>query len=290
MSNRNEKILILGSTGFLGSIIDTFLKKQNYNVFSHSFTNTKYLNADLEKVSETQELIKKIIPDVILNMTGLTDVEKCEKNPQKSYLSNVKIVENICNSIPLIKKDCYLVHISTDHVYDGVGPHTEKNINLKNYYAFSKYASELVALKGNSIVLRTNFFGKSFKNRGLTDWLYYSLRNKSKIKVFNDVLFSPLSTNTLVETLNTIINLKPRGLYNLGSRDGMSKSEFAFSFANLLNLDTSHVEEASIDEVSIIKTIRPKDMRMDISKIEQILKVKLPLLNNEIKIIVEQYK
>ena len=122
-------------------------------------------------------------------MTGLTDVEKCEKNPQKSYLSNVKIVENICNSILLIKKDCYFVHISTDHVYDGIGPHTEKDINLKNYYAFSKYASELVALKGNSIVLRTNFFGKSFKNRGLTDWLYYSLRNKSKIKVFNDVLF-----------------------------------------------------------------------------------------------------
>ena len=94
MFNRKEKILILGSTGFLGSIIDTFLKKQNYNVFSHSFTNTKYLNADLEKVSETQELIKKIIPDVILNMTGLTDVEKCEKNPQKSYLSNVKTPYN----------------------------------------------------------------------------------------------------------------------------------------------------------------------------------------------------
>ena len=40
-------------------------------------------------------------------------------------------------------KKTRLIHISTDQVYDGKGFFSEKNINLSNYYAFSKYIGEL---------------------------------------------------------------------------------------------------------------------------------------------------
>ena len=68
---------------------------------------------------------------------------------------------------------------------------------LTNYYSFSKYAAEL-ALRVNSTILRTNFFGKSMceQRSSFTDWVYHSAINKQNIVLFSDVFFSPLSMTT----------------------------------------------------------------------------------------------
>ena len=45
-----------------------------------------------------------------------------------------------------------------------------------------------------------------------------------------------------------------------------------------------------LDEVNFIKTPRPKDMRMNVEKIEKILGVDMPLLIDEIKLVSKEYK
>jgi dTDP-4-dehydrorhamnose reductase len=90
-------------------------------------------------------MVGKVEPEIIVNLAALTNVDLCERHPQLAYLSNVKIVENLASSIRNLPIRCHLVHLSTDQVYDGAGPHKEEDITLSNYYAFSKYASELAA-------------------------------------------------------------------------------------------------------------------------------------------------
>jgi dTDP-4-dehydrorhamnose reductase len=218
-------------------------------------------------------------------------VDRCETQPNQAYLANVRIVENIAGWIKQEKTPCHLAHISTDQVYDGASPHAEEQVTLTNYYAFSKYAGELAAASVPSTILRTNFFGRSHcaKRASLSDWLFRSLSNGDPIQVFDDVLFNPLSMITLSEIIKLIIQKKPIGVFNLGSHEGMSKADFAYAFAEELNLSTSAMTRTSTDQVTFLKTYRPKDMRMDCSKFEKILGIKLPFLRDEIKRAAKEY-
>lgn len=285
------KVLILGSAGLFGGTLVPFLKSRGHEVKTHSRGDGGQYQADLNDPLGTNELLEKIEPEVIINLVGLTDVDRCETQPNRAYLANVRTVENIADWIKQEKAPCHLVHISTDQVYDGVGPHTEEQATLMNYYAFSKYAGELAAASVPSTIVRTNFFGRSHcaKRASLSDWLFRSLSNGDPIQVFDDVLFNPLSMITLSEMIELIMQKKTIGVFNLGSHGGMSKADFAFAFAEELNLSTSAMTRTSTDQVTFLKTYRPRDMRMDCSKFENTLGVKLPLLRNEIKRVAKEY-
>jgi dTDP-4-dehydrorhamnose reductase len=162
---------------------------------------------------------------------------------------------------------------------------------LSNYYAFSKYAAELAALRVASTILRTNFIGKSQcdKRVSFTDWIYKTIVNDEKIFLFDDVFFSPLAMETLAEMICSVIALKPRGVFNLGSRSGLSKSAFGLLFAEKLKFATNGINVTSIDDVTFMKTYRPKDMRMDVTKFEQCLGINLPTLEEEINRVIGDY-
>jgi dTDP-4-dehydrorhamnose reductase len=200
-------------------------------------------------------------------------------------------VENITAWIRETESNSYLVQISTDQVYDGTGLHEESLVTLENYYAFSKYAGELAASKAPGAILRTNFFGRSqcARKTSLTDWLYHSLSNRAAIQVFDDVLFSPVSMDTLCRMIELVIREKPAGVFNLGSHEGMSKADFAFTFADELNYSTETMKRISTDQVAFLDAYRPKDMRMDCSKFEHTLGVTLPRLRDEIKRVARNY-
>jgi dTDP-4-dehydrorhamnose reductase len=285
-----EKILILGGSGMLGASLIPILRGNGHEVEFHGHTKPAKYNADISDANDAFKLLDLISPSVIVNLVGLTDVERCEAQPNEAFLANVRTVENIAG---WIKKtpSCYLVHISTDQVYDGVKQHDEQQVTLTNYYAFSKYAGELAAASAPSAILRTNFFGRSrcAKRASLTDWLFRSLSNSDPIQVFDDVLFSPLSMTTLSSMIELIIQKKPLGVFNLGSHGGMSKADFAFVFAEELKLSTCTMTRTTTKQVTFLKTYRPKDMRMDCSKIENMLGVKLPLLKDEIKQVTKEY-
>ena len=285
------KVLLLGSSGLFGSTLAPFLYSKGHDVKTHSRGDGTQYAADLHDPKDVNELLRKVDPEILVNLVGLTDVDRCETQPNQAYLANVRTVENITGWIKREKATCHLVHISTDQVYDGNGPHTEGQITLANYYAFSKYAGELAAATVPSTILRTNFFGRSrcAKRASLTDWLFRSLSNGDAIQVFDDVLFTPLSMAALSAMVELVMQRRPIGVFNLGSHVGMSKADFAFAFAEELNLSTSDMTRTSTDQITFLKTYRPKDMRMDCTKFSNTLGVELPLLRNEIKRVAKEY-
>lgn len=286
-----ETILITGATGLLGSHLTPLLKARGYKVIIHARSGDADRLADLSIPGVVFNLLDKIKPEIIVNLVGLADVDRCEAMPNRAYVANVRTVENIVNWIRQEKTPCHLVHISTDQVYDGAGPHTEEQVSLTNHYAFSKYAGELAAAIVPCTILRTNFFGRSHcsKRASLTDWLFRSLTNNTAIQVFDDVLFCPLSLATLSEMIELIMQKKPNGVFNLGSHKGMSKADFAFIFAEELDITSPSMTRTTTDRVTFLKTYRPKDMRMDCSKFENTLGVKLPFLLDEIIRVAKEY-
>lgn len=279
-----NRVLVLGAGGLLGADLVPILKASGFEVLTHGRSSGDY-QFDLDSCSLVNEMLKKINPDVIVNLVALTDVDRCEKEPNQAYIGNVRSIVNVADWVKRRNEQCQLIHISTDQVYDGMGLHTEENVTLTNYYAFSKYAGELAALNVGATVLRTNFFGRSHcdKRSSFTDWLFGALLRKENIQVFDDVQFSPLSMNTLSKMIASVIRKKVSGVFNLGSHNGLSKADFAFAFADELSLPSAAMNRTTTEKVTFLKTYRPKDMRMDCALFERVMGVKLPDLKDEIK-------
>lgn len=285
-----KSVLVLGSTGLLGSsLVDYLMSLNAFRVQTHSNTHTNTtVKADLTSLEETLQILDEIRPDIIINLIALTNVDECEEKPQRAYLVNTRVVENI--SVWLSQNSTsVLVHVSTDHLYDGPGENNEENIVLRNYYAFSKYTADCIAKSSRGVVLRTNFFGKSLLlgRASISDWVYDAINNGKHINLFSDVYFSPLSICTLCKMIALVCTSPVPGIYNLGSRDGLSKADFALNFSRILGRKLNY-EIISVESMNF-KAKRPKNMLMNVSHFENIFNIKLPTLIEEIESIKKEY-
>jgi len=284
------RVLITGADGLLGRSLSPHLLECEYEVFLQGRKKHVGICADLSNADEAKSALDQVMPDVIVNLAAFTDVDECERSPQHAYLSNIRIVENLAMWIQKNSNRVHLIHISTDQVYDGKGPHKEDDITLTNYYGFSKYAGELAAVTVPSTILRTNFFGPSKcpGRMSLSDWLVKSLTKSESITVFDDICFSPLAIQCLVEMIELVIVKRRQGIFNLGSKDGMSKADFAFTLAKTLGLSSQTMSRGTSDKLKFI-AYRPKDMTMDSSYFKEAFDVDLPTLEDEIQSMKESY-
>ncbi len=133
------------------------------------------------------------------------------------------------------------------------------------------------------MILRTNFFGKSkSKKFSFTDWVFHSFSSKKKFFLFDDIFFSPLRILSICKYINIIIKngIKP-GIFNLGSKNGMSKYKFSKEFAKNTKIYSKNF--TVIKSKNFFKIKRPSYMIMNCKKFEKSYKIKLPLLIKEIK-------
>lgn len=286
------KVLVTGATGLLGSRLVPLLQTRGHLVTQLGHTHLTQINADLVSYEQTVRALDQARPEVIINLTALTNVDRCETHPQEAYLLNVKPVENLSSWMQSTSRPCHLIQISSDQLYDGPGPHAEGELTIRNHYAVSKLAGEFAAGIENSTILRTNFVGRSLREgrTSFTDWLYDALRSRTPINVFDDVMFSPLAINTLCDCIERSIVERPKGVYNLGSREGMSKADFAFSFAVAVGLPTKALVRSNSSAVATLAARRPTDMRMQCEKFEKRMVLKLPRLIDEVQVIARDYR
>lgn len=286
-----KKILVTGATGMLGATLVPFLRGRGYSVVTQGRLSIADFPADLTRVGDARALIAEVAPDAIVNLIGLTSVEGCEENLHRAYLVNTKTVENIADAMRNQKIDSHLIHISTDHIYDGAGLHAEGDVTITNNYAITKYAGELAAREVRSVVLRTNFIGRSRVEgrQSLTDWVFQSMKRGESIEVLTDVLFSPLSMECVSEMVDAVVQKELVGVFNLGSRGGMSKADLDFAFAEAVGLPTKSMARINSSEARFLRAYRPKNMRMDCSKFESALGVTLPILEDEINRVAREY-
>jgi dTDP-4-dehydrorhamnose reductase len=238
---------------------------------------------DLTNIDEVRDLVKTARPGIVIHCAAMTDVDGCERDPDAADLGNRLTSKNLANVLP---HDCRLVYISTDQVYPNVsGPHVEGTENPINAYGRSKLAGErAVMTRLNSLALRTSFFGASQTpdRNSLSDFVIENLKAQKDITIFDDVLFSPLHATTLASMVFEIIEHGLTGVYNLASRDGLSKAAFALKIAAHLGLqtDTATVGKSSIQPG---RAKRTTDLRMHPGRLEKDLARNMPTLQEEIE-------
>lgn len=286
-----NKVIITGGFGLLGSSLNKFLIDKGYKTFPLS-RNDKIskFNGDVRNKDEFIKTINQIRPNFLINLIANTNVDDCERDVNFAYVSNVMTIMSIVEVIKTFK-NIYLIHISTDQLYSGEGPHIENKINPLNVYALTKRLGEIEACKVPSTILRVNFVGKSFsKNKkSFSDQMINTLLKEEKIKVFDDVFFSPLHITSLCKVIECVMLYKKTGVYNVGTIDGITKADLVIKLAELLKLNVSKISQISVKNFNFVAK-RPFDMRMKVNKFERIYNYNLPTIDNEIDKLKFDYK
>jgi dTDP-4-dehydrorhamnose reductase len=283
------KILILGSSGLLGNKIYYFLKKKGLNVIHNGL---KKKNLDLKNLNNLKILLNKK-PDLIINCAAITNIDKCEKFYNETSKINVRLGKNIFFLKKKLNLKFSVIFFSTDQVYESKKFSKENSkLTIYNNYSNQKLKAEKIYNKNKSIIFRTNFFGKTSGSReSFSDWLYDSFKSKKKFFLFKNIVFNPVRVDTLSNIIYNIINKKKlnnRGIYNIGSRGRISKSNFGIFFANKLKIYNN--KEIICTSSEILKIKRPENMSMNINKFEKKFNIKLPKIKSEIIKEIKNYK
>ena len=285
-----KKILVLGGTGLLGAYLVDHLKFLGFEVLVQG-RSTGHFALDLSIRESVTKLLNQVKPNIIINLIAITDVDYCEMHPSQAYVMHGAIVGEISQWVNSRDAEHFLIQLSTDQLYDGDGEKSEEEITIGNYYTFSKYTGELMALSTRSCIVRTNFFGLSHTPTRIsfTDWIFNNLSSRNEIVVLEDLLFSPVSISTLCRFIELIVRFQPIGVFNIGSKDGMSKADFASYFAKSLELDDRCLKKSRMCDVNFFKAFRPRDMRMNSHKFESVFDLKMPSLMHEIDSTIKSY-
>tara|TARA_B100000959_G_C14874199_1_gene579670 strand:+ start:37 stop:912 length:876 start_codon:yes stop_codon:yes gene_type:complete len=274
-----KKILIIGGSSFFSI---NFIKElyQDYKIIGSYFSKktlkinkTKINIANKKNISDN---IKKFKPDIIMNAVGLTNVEQCEKNYDKAFKLNTlgpKNLAEICN-----KYKIKLIHISTDHLFDGKKSfykEMDKTNPVNNYGKTKLLAEKYVKQYKNSMIIRTNFFGPgygfSFK---FFDNIIKNLKEKKKLYLFDDIYYTPISLKRLSNIINLSIKKKLIGIYNIAGNERISKYRFGLKLAEIMGFDQKLIiKDYFVNRNNLV--FRPKDMSLNNNKIKKKLKIDL---------------
>jgi dTDP-4-dehydrorhamnose reductase len=274
------KVLLTGATGLLGPYLTAaFNDIGRVSTLARSKAD---FNIDLLDSEAVCNLIADFKPDLVVHAAALTNVDYCEIHPNEAYALNSGTTRVIAAAL---NSSSRLIYFSTDQVYPGSsGPHREEGCDPVNVYGKSKLEGESEALRHpGTIVLRTNIFGPSLSisRRSLSDFVIESLSEHRQVEFFSDILFSPLHLKSMAQFVVRSVQAGLTGIYNLGSRDGMSKKDFAHAIATHLGLSLNNARTVSFRQHAFLAP-RPADMRMNVTRLENILGERMPSLADEI--------
>lgn len=283
------RILVLGASGLLGSRLVPHLRDSGHDVRAVSRGGRGGSRIDLREPGALREAFEKADPQAVVNLAALADVDACEREPGLARAMNAQLPGAAARlgrqaRIPF-------VHISTDMVYDGPGPHPERDARPCNVYASTKLEGDLLVAAEGGCALRTNFFGRSLHpvRKSFSDWLIGGFREGRELPLLDDVDFSPLGMETLFRLVELVLSDPPAGeVLNLGSRGGCSKREFALRLAHACGLDELRERPVSLASLGHVAR-RPRDMRLDVSRFEARFCTMLPDLQSEIHLVAEEY-
>ncbi len=290
------RIFVAGVSGLLGLNIAAHIGSSHSIKGSYYSHPVRMVNVSTVKMNlnalEMRRIISDVNPNLVINTIALTNIELCECYPGRAHAINVSAGKNIATISHSI--GAKFVHISSDHIFNGGTPwNTEQTPAFPvNVYADTKLSSEIAVLEScsDALVIRTNFFGCGTSIReSFSDWIINGLSSETHMNMFNDVYFTPILVNDLIDMILGLVNINATGIYHVGGSDRISKYEFALMISDIFQFESSYISPSSIDSMEhLVK--RPKDMSLSCDKTKKALQVSMPQIMPSIVRLSEMHK
>jgi dTDP-4-dehydrorhamnose reductase len=270
-----SNILVTGSNGQLGS---EFRYLDTDDIFY--FTDKSSL--DITDFNKIKEFCKKNSITHIINCASYTAVDKAEEEKELAKRINFEAVKNLA----LISKelDVFLIHLSTDYVFDGKSntPYREDDkTNPINFYGYTKLLGEEAIKEVNpkALIVRTSWVYGKYGNNFVKKILKLA-QERDELNVIFDQIGTPTFAKDLAKTILKIIqhstfNIQYSAVIYHYSNEGVcSWYDFAKEIVKLKKIKCKIYPIHTIEYPTLAK--RPHISLLDKSKIKEEVDIVIP--------------
>ena len=248
MEGTNMKIVVTGGSGFLGKKVSKTLSEDHEVVGTYSKNKIEGgIKLNLTKFDEVQDKLKDINPDVIIHTAAMTDIDACEKDKFKAWLTNTAAsfhLATICEDMNI-----RLIYISTDYVFSGKNsPYYEKDIpHPINFYGETKLMAEKMIKRvlNNYVIIRIpilyGYNDESDKDTFVSS-VVKRLRNKSKVYADNIRIKYPVLIDDVAKGIKRLLHMDLSGVVHFSHTEGITRYKWALKIAHVFELPEDYIE------------------------------------------------
>ncbi|MDP3141876.1 MAG: dTDP-4-dehydrorhamnose reductase [Methylotenera sp.] len=281
------KILLLGKDGQVGWELQRSLAPLG-ELIALDFQNTDFCGdfTNLEGIAQT---IRAIAPDIIVNAAAHTAVDKAESETELARTINALAPAILANEAKKI--GAWLVHYSTDYVFDGSGdkPWQETDATAPlSVYGNTKLEAEnaIVASGCKHLIFRTSWVYAA-RGGNFAKTMLKLAQDRDALKVISDQIGAPTGADLLADVTaltirSALLHPEVSGLYHLvasGHTSWHGYANFVIDFARQAGVDIKVAAEA----IQPVPTAafhtaakRPLNSRLDTHKLQNTFDLKLP--------------
>lgn len=266
---KENKILLLGGTGFLGNALYLSLSKHAHNnVFIFSRNSETQKNHICGNILNEHDLFKlnEMEFDLVINLTGqiTNPIEHCLKTNSIGIQNIIKLKQQN----PALK----IMHLSSVTVYgSGNAKDESSTLNPESPYASAKAMAEMlltsaIPAKDLLIIRLANLYG-SKQLKGVFAYLKRSAQTDKKLEFNNDGSLTRyfMHVDDCANYLTTLIecfNLQLNGLFNLTGKERYSIKELVSLYENIkqIKFNTHYANIAPPDNPTEIDSNKMNNM------------------------------
>jgi dTDP-4-dehydrorhamnose reductase len=216
------KILLLGKNGQVGWELQRSLAPLG-EVLALDRHSTQYCG-DLSKLEELAQTVLAYKPDFIVNAAAHTAVDKAESEPELARVLNTDAPAALAKAAAQV--GAWLVHYSTDYVFDGSGSHARQEgegTGPLNVYGQTKLDGEkaIVASGCKYLIFRTSWVYAA-RGGNFAKTMLRLAQERDRLTVINDQHGAPTGADLIADVtahairrVLTTQNISFSGAYHL---------------------------------------------------------------------------
>lgn len=224
------RLVVTGAAGMLGHRVADAARERGHDVVAIDLPELDLTDADA-----VTAFLAGRRPDAVINCAAYTAVDAAEEHEDLATRINGDAVATLAGAAP------YLVHVSTDYVFDGEAtePYVESAAPAPaGAYGRSKLAGERAVLAAgdhHAIVRSAWLFGEGGKN--FVDTMIGLGRERDEVRVVFDQVGSPTWTGHLAPALVDVAERRGTGIFHITGAGRCSWFELAVEAMRLADLD-----------------------------------------------------
>lgn len=271
-----SNILITGANGQLGNC----LRDLAHNDSRHVFFYTDVDELDITNLEQVEDYVSKHDIEVIVNAAGYTAVDKAETEVERCFLINSDATRNL--ALVTKRHDIFLVHISTDYVFDGTSEVPYKPydaVNPQSVYGKSKAAGEVAIMETgcHAVIIRTSWLYSEYGSNFVKTMLRLG-RERDEIRVVDDQMGGPTYARDLAQTILTIMEersfIEGTKIYHFANQGIVSWNEFARQIMRNASLSCKVLPISTAEYGAVAP--RPASSVFDLSAVIQDFGIEIP--------------
>lgn len=279
------KILLLGKDGQVGWELQRSLAPLGELIASGR------KDADLEDLDGLRALIRRIQPTVIVNAAAYTAVDKAESDSNKARRINAEAVGVLAEEASRLT--AWLVHYSTDYVFDGSKSSAyieEDPTNPLSMYGKTKLEGEelIRQSKTKHLIFRTSWVYAA-RGGNFAKTMLRLAKERDQLKVVADQHGAPTSAELIADVTALVLyrigqnqNASVAGTYHLTANGHTTWHQYAQYVLELAQARGIQLKagceavEPILTEAYPVPAVRPKNSRLNTSKLTQTFHLHLP--------------